>query len=266
MRKTILISFSLTCAAILTWDEAAAQEVVPDNVPHGSIAIGPGVVPEYDGADTMRVIPFVIADLRWGGVGLEIRGLRARADLVSDPRLSIGPVVGARLPRQDVSGALGRLPEIGTAIEAGGFVGYRFGGDRLGQGSVQLELSALQDVSRTHNGLLATGAVSYAAVRQADVLLSFDLQTTWANSDYAETYFGVDPASGLAAGLPVYRPGSGFRDVGAGLTADYSFNRRIGVIARAGATYLAGDIGDSPVAAAGSRWQPAAGIALSYRF
>jgi len=66
--------------------------------------------------------------------------------------------------------------------------------------------------------------------------------------------------------LSAYRPGAGFRDVGAGVTASYWFNRRLGVIARAGASYLIGDLADSPVTEEGSRWQPAAVLALAYRF
>lgn len=53
-----------------------------------------------------------------------------------------------------------------------------------------------------------------------------------------------------------YRPGSGLRDVGGGITAGYWFSERFGVTARAGATYLVGAIADSPIGeegAAGSR-------------
>lgn len=266
MRKIAIVSFLVTSAAILVGSEAFAQEGVPDGAPHGTIAIGPGVVPDYDGSGDLRLIPFVVADVRWGGIDVEFRGLRGRADLISDPRLSFGPVIGARLPRRDAEGGVGLLPEIDTAIEAGAYVGYRLGGSEYDEGSVQLELAAVHDVSGVHDGLLVTGTASYAAIRRADVFVSFDLQSTWANKDYARTYFGVDSAGTTASGLAAYRPGSGFRDVGAGLTAGYWFDRSIGVIGRVGATYLVGDIGDSPIAAQGSRWQPTAGVALSYRF
>jgi outer membrane scaffolding protein for murein synthesis (MipA/OmpV family) len=230
------------------------------------VAVGAGVVPEYDGAGDIRPFPFVFGNVSWGGVNLEIRGGGLRADLVSDPRLAIGPVIGMRLPRDDADGPVGLLPEIDTAIEAGGFIGYRFGGNAYGQGSVQVELSVVHDVSNTHNGLVATASASYAAIRAPDFFVSLDAQTSWANSDYTRTYFGIDEAGALTSGLAAYQPGSGFRDVGAGLTAGYWFSRRFGVIARAGASYLVGDIADSPVTEEGSRWQPAAGLTFSYRF
>lgn len=262
----MLLSIVLAGGAALSASTANAQAAPSDNGPHGVVAIGAGVAPEYDGAEDLRAIPFVFGDVHWGGVNLEFRGLRARADLASDPRLSIGPVIGARLPRDGADGPVGLLPEIDTAIEAGGFIGYRFGGDERGQGSLLMELSLLHDVSGTHDGLLATASASYAAIRRADFSLSLDAQTTWVNQDYARTYFGVTPAEAAASGLSAYSPGSGIKDVGVGVTAGYWFSERFGVTGRVGATYLVGDIGDSPVTDEGRRWQPTGGLAVAYRF
>ncbi|AHE52798.1 hypothetical protein NX02_05290 [Sphingomonas sanxanigenens DSM 19645 = NX02] len=247
-------------------DAARAQQAAPDDAAHGMVAIGAGVVPDYDGASDVRPVPFALADIRWRGVSFEIRGLRARVDLASDARLAIGPVIGPRMSRKDVDGPVGLLPEIDMAVEAGGYVGYRFGGDEFGQGSVQMEVSLLHDISGTYDGLVATANASYAAIRRPDMMLSLDVQTSWANRDYTRTYFGVTSADAAVSGLAAYRPGSGFRDVGAGLTAGYWFDRHFGVIGRAGATYLVGDAADSPITDDGSRWQPTAGLALSYRF
>lgn len=122
------------------------------------------------------------------------------------------------------------------------------------------------DVSNTHNGLIAAASTSYAALRNADFFLAVDAQTSWTSADYARTYFGIDSAGATASGLDVYTPGAGFRDVGGGLTAGYWFSQRFGVMARAGANYLIGDIADSPITDEGRRLQPMAALALSYRF
>lgn len=262
----IFLPMTMAFGMMLSCTSAYAQQAPSDGSPHGMVAIGVGVVPEFDGAEDVRVLPFAFGEVNIGRATVQLRGQGLRVDLAADPRFSIGPVIGARLPRNDVDGAVGLLPEIGTAIEAGGFVGYRLGGNQYGQGSVQLDLSLVHDVSDTHRGMLATASASYAAVRTPDFFVSLDAQTTWANADYTRTYFGIDDAAALASGLPAYRPGSGFKDVGAGLTAGYWFSRRFGVIARAGASYLVGDAADSPVTEEGRRWQPAGGIALSYRF
>jgi outer membrane protein len=256
------VGISMTCLPSIV----VAQGAPPSDAPHGQVALGAGVAPDYDGAKDVRLIPFVLADVRWQGISFEFRGLRGRADLASDPRLAIGPVIGARLDRSDADDPVGLLPEIDTAIEAGAFIGYRFGGDQLGQGSLQLDLTAVHDVSRTHNGLLVTASASYAAVRKPDTFVTVDVQTTWANADYSRTYFGISAADALRSGLTPYRPGAGMRDVGAGLSAGHYFDRHFGVIARVGATYLVGDLADSPVTDQGSRWQPLGGVTLSYRF
>lgn len=262
----LLVSTLLACGTALSATGVHAQEASADGPSRGIIAVGAGIVPEYDGASDMRVLPFVTGEIRLGIVNLELRGQRLRLDLNPGSRLSFGPAIGMRLPRDNADGPVALLPEIDTAIEAGAFVGYRIGGDRFGQGSVQMDLTVVHDVSDTHKGLIATAGASYAAIRNPIFSLSLDAQTSWANADYARTYFGVDEAGAAASGLPAYRPGAGFRDVGAGVTASYWFNQRLGVIARAGASYLIGDLADSPVTVEGSRWQPTGGLALAYRF
>ncbi|TCP33568.1 MipA/OmpV family protein [Sphingomonas sp. BK235] len=258
LRATIALALFLPCTA---W-----AQVPPDDTPHGQVAVGAGVAPRYDGSDERRVIPFLLGDVRYRGVTLELRGLRARVDLASDPRLSIGPVLGARLNRDDVDGPVGLLPTIGTAVEAGGYVGYRFGGDALGQGALSTELTVVHDVAGVHDGLSATASLGYAAVRTRDTFVALDVQASWADRDYTRTYFGIGPADAARSGLAAYRPGGGFRDIGAGLTAGHYLDRHWGVIGRLGATYLVGDAADSPVTEQGSRWQPLAGLTLSYRF
>ncbi len=252
---TLVVSVLMLPGAVLAQEDPA----------RGVVAIGPGVMPEYDGSDDLRLIPFVMTDVRWRGMTFEFRGLRGRADLAPDSRLELGPVVSGRLT-SDAEGAVGRLPEIDTAFEVGGYIGYRFSGDMSGQGSIETELTVVQDVSGAHDGLLATASVSYAAIRRSDLFVSLDLQSTWADADYTRTYFGIDEADALVSGLDAYRPDAGVRDVGFGVTAGYWFGPRLGVIGRVGANYLVGDVSDSPVVDLGERWQPTAGLTLAYRF
>lgn len=263
MRLPIFIALGCT---VLLPGIAAAQEAPSDDSIHGQISAGAGVAPSYEGSDKMRAIPFLLGDVQYRGITLQLRGLRAQVDLASDPRFSIGPVIGARLNRHNADGPIGPLSRIGTAIEAGGFVGYRFGGDALGQGSIQTEVSLVHDVSGTYDGLVATGSVGYTVLRKPDRFLAVNVQTTWADADYTRTYFGITPADATQSGFAAYRPGAGFKDVGAGLTAGYSLSRHWGLTGRVGASYLVGDAADSPITQSGSRWQPLAGLTLSYRF
>lgn len=248
---------------------ALAQEDVADGGIHGFFALGPGAVPAFDGAKTYQLIPLMIANAEWRGVGLEIRGLGARVDLLADSPVQVGPVFnfrGNRDSAEDGSGRVKLLNDVDSSIEVGGYVGYRFGGDRTGQGEVALDLTVTKDVGGGHEGLIGTAQVSYAAYRSQRFFLNVDAQASFADKKYMRAFFGVTPQESAVSGLAAWRPDSGIRDAGAGLTAGYQFNERWGLIARAGATHYLGDAADSPVAEEGSKIQAVGGLALSFRF
>ncbi|AMK20294.1 MULTISPECIES: MipA/OmpV family protein [Sphingobium] len=262
---------------------AAAQEALGDtaesgrkmedgregNGPTGFIALGPGATPAYDGAKSYQLIPFGIADLRWKGMEFELRGLRARLDLLGDSPVQFGPAINLRFKRNSSSDGDGRvklLDDVGQAVELGGFVGYRFGGDEKGQGEVAVDLTVLKDVNDGHDGLVATAQLSYAAYRGGRVFVNVDAQANYGDGKYMRSYFGVTAEESLRSGLAAYRPGGGLRDVGAGATLGYRLSRRWGLIARAGANRYLGDAGDSPIVEEGSKVQAIAGLALSFSF
>lgn len=237
--------------------------------PHGFFALGPGAVPAFDGANKYQLIPLMISNVDWKGVSLEVRGLGARLDLAGKSRLQIGPVFnfrGSRNSDKDGSGRVKLLNDVDSSMEVGGFVGYRFGGNQYGQGEIAADVTLTKDVGGGHEGLIGTAQISYAAVRTQKFFLNLDTQTSWVDKKYARAFFGVTPTEAARSGLAAYRPGSGMRDVGAGMTLGYQFNERWGVIARAGANYYVGDIKDSPVVDEGKKLQAVGGLALSYRF
>ncbi|WP_271201682.1 MipA/OmpV family protein [Methylopila turkensis] len=231
------------------------------------VAAGAGFAPEYEGADSYEVVPFAIANVKWRGVELQLRGPQARIDVLADSPWDVGPIVGYRGKRDDdVSGPVRRLDEVDAAIEAGGFIGYRFGGRADGQGEIGVEASFLQDVSNAHDGFTITAGVSYAALRWGPLYANVDAETTYASEDFSRAYFGVTRSGSAASGLRAYRPDAGFKDVSAGLTVGYQFNERWGALARAGVTRYVGDAADSPVVKDGAETAGLFGLALSYRY
>jgi outer membrane scaffolding protein for murein synthesis (MipA/OmpV family) len=240
-----------------------------DGGAHGFFAIGPGLVPAFDGAKKYQVVPLVIANVDWKGLGLEVRGLGARLDVLGSSRIQFGPMVnfrGSRDSAKDGSGRVKLLDDVDSALEVGGFVGYRFGGNQYGQGEIAFDLSLAKDVTDGHDGLVGTAQASYAAYRSQKFFLNVDAQTTFVDKNYMRSIFGVTPAEAARSGLAAYRPDGGIRDAGAGITAGYQFDQRWGVIARAGATHYLGDAKDSPIVDEGSRIQAVGGVALSFRF
>lgn len=236
---------------------------------HGFLAVGPGAVPKYDGANKYELIPFAVMDLRWKNVEFELRGLGARANLLADSAWQVGPAVNLRLKRdssKDGHGPVRALDDIDTAVEVGGFVGYRFGGDQTGLGAVTIDLTVLKDVKDGHEGMTATTRASYGAYRSRKLFVNVDTQASYGDAKYMRAYFGVTPQEAVRSGLPAYRPKGGVSDVGAAVTLGYQFSERWGVLARLGADYYLGDAADSPIVRDGSKLQGIGGLALSYRF
>jgi outer membrane scaffolding protein for murein synthesis (MipA/OmpV family) len=245
-------------------DEDGPQEGV-----HGFFAIGPGAVPAFDGAKKYQLIPLMIANVGWKDVNLEVRGLGARLDVLGDSRVQIGPIFnfrGNRDSAKDGSGRVKLLNDVDSSIEVGGYVGYRLGGNQYGQGEVAFDLSLAKDVGDGHDGLIGSAQVSYAPLRSQKFFLNLDAQTTFVDKKYMRAFFGVTPAEAARSGLAAYRPGSGVRDAGAGVTAGYQFSEKWGLIARAGANYYLGDAKDSPIVDEGSKLQAVGGLALFFRF
>jgi MipA family protein len=260
----------------------AAQQTLGDTIPRatdapvstghdgatGFIGLGAALTPRYEGADRYQASPFLIATVDWKGIELQLRGLRARVDLFGESPFMLGPAIGTRgnRNRADTRGPLDGLDAIDRPVEVGGFVGYRFGGNERGQGEIGVDLTVLKDVADAHDGVVATGQISYALLRAGRVFADIDGQVSWADDHFMRTYFGITPDEAARTGLPAARPGSGVRDVGAGLTAGYQFSARWGVLGRIGASRYVGDARDSPIVEDGSRTQVIGGVGLTFRF
>ena len=80
---------------------AAAQQ--EEGGVSGFFAIGPGATPKYDGAKGYDIIPFAVMDLNWKNIEFELRGLRARADVLGDSRWQAGPVANLRFKRDSMA-------------------------------------------------------------------------------------------------------------------------------------------------------------------
>src|SRR3546814_15233015 len=68
--------------------------------------------------------------------------------------------------------------------------------------------------------------------------------TSWANGKHMNRYFGIDAGEALASGLPLYRAGSGFKDVSGLVTASYRLDAHWSLGANGGVTRLLGDAPD----------------------
>jgi MipA family protein len=246
----------------------------------GFITAGPGVAPEFAGSGTLRVIPFIAADIKYKKVTLEARGLGARLDVLSglgSGAIYGGPLVNFKTSRDNKSGKVGDpvrfLNKIDFETQGGAFIGVKLGGDENGRGQIRIETA----LAGGANGFEATGVVSYALVRTEKVFFDINSSVAYANKESNETYFGVTAAEALRSGLAAYTPGAGIRDIGSGVTLGYQFNKRWSLVANANYNYLVGDAAKSPIVkgrlagpvanrAEGSRSQFVGGIGIGWSF
>lgn len=262
-----LASAAPAAAADVAGGEPAVGGAANDRVFSAFIALGVAIVPEYAGSSRYKAAPLGVANVTWRGVELQVRGPEARLDVLGDSPWEVGPVLKYRGDRDDdVKGPVRRLEKLDAALDAGGFIGYRFGGDARGQGEIGLRLTALHGVAGENDGFSAKAGVSYAALRWGPLRADLDADLSYGSASFNRTYFGVTAAGAARSGLRRYRPDAGLTDVGAGLTLAYQFDERWGVIGRASVTRYVGEAADSSIVKKGSATAGALGIGVSYRY
>lgn len=224
--------------------------------------LGAGYAPDYEGSNEYEAVPLMQARVNWGrGYFLSLLGNTLRANLVPSRNWHLGPVVRYRAERDDVEDdEVDLLEEVDAAVELGIFAGYS--GEHW-----LLQLTGLTDAADAHNGSLVELGLGYKIPFQTLGSLTMFAATSYADSDYMDSYFGIDTADSDASGLSVYDADSGFKDASAGLAWQYNFNRNWGMLALAKYTRLLDDAEDSPVVDdEGDADQVLAGIIFNYRF
>lgn len=244
-------------------DRAAAQ---PQEEEDWQLIIGAGVIvmPDYEGSDDLRVLPFPVLALDYKNI-VSIRGPQVQVSigdvkLAGDVRLRFGPSARYRQGRDedDNSDLLG-LGDVDGSIEVGGFA--RVAGDRW-----WLQLSGGKGVAGGHDGVVAE---IEAGVR-FDLSQSLSAQVrgtaSWADRTYMRSNFGIDAAQASASGLSRFSPDAGLKDVGAGIGLNYRLGSRWSIGGDAGYRRLLGNAADSPIVSRrGSADQLQGLLYLSYR-
>jgi outer membrane protein len=259
LTKSPGLAAAAALAALLAAAPAQAQS--RDRI----VTVGPGasVAPRYPGADSYRINPAPIFDLRREGdpLGFEAPDEGAGIGLLGrDSRIDIGPAIAFQGKRRerDVGAAVGNVP---FTVEAGAFVEAW-----LGQ-SLRVRAEGRRGVGG-HDGWLGDLGADLVA-ESATSVFSIGPRLRWADNRYHDAYFGVTPAVAAGTGLAAFDPGGGIYAVGGTASARHQFgsNDRWGIHAYARYDRLVGDAADSPIVTRfGSRDQFGAGLGLSYTF
>lgn len=239
-----------------------------NNSSYGLLVLGAAIAPHHMGTDKYKTVPMVVGSYRSGNKRYTSRGLGVDINLNAEQRFSYGPILHWR-PKVRHSHSKGRakqLSNIKGTPELGGFVGYQLRGDDHSQGRINLQLAGLHDVSDTHKGFLLTARADYAVLRSQPLSIDARLESSWASSDFQQTYFGVRSSQAQRSGLKAYNPGSGLRDVTAGLTLSHQISSSFGVMTQASLTRLVGPTADSPIVGEASKTSTLMGVAATWNF
>lgn len=253
------LRFALALFAVAGALPAAGQEA--DAPRRTRVGLGPQLVPQYPGADSFGLRPFVDVSRTRGDTpfAFEAPDESAGFPVLRSERFQFGPAIGfeGRRRSRDVGG---RLPGVGRTVELGGFVQYALGD------ALRVRAEARQGIGG-HKGLIGVVGADYIA-RDADRwLVSIGPRVTLSSARYNRAYFGIAAADALPSGLPAFRADGGVQAVGATVGALRQLTAHWGVSGYAKYDRLVGDPGRSPVVRAfGSRSQPSAGLALTYTF
>lgn len=232
---------------------------------HGSIGIGAVVMPEYEGSKDHKTRAMPNINLFYGD-SLFLTRMSAGANLLrfkteQGVAITAGPLLALRRGRdQDNNEALNGLGDIDAGLDAGGFVRFRKQG-------WQASIDVRQNVTNSDEGATVKLSAGHGMPLGQKFKLRANLEATWASADYMKTFFGINALQSAHSGLAQYEAGSGFKDAGASVMADYAITRDWAGYATIRYKRLLGDAADSPIVAGlGSRDQVSAGAGIKYRF
>ncbi len=240
--------------------------------PRITLGLGPGVRPEYEGADEYRPIPIVVARARFGAryfVGTDGEGLQA--DVVGLRAIEAGPSLSFKLARNNSisDDVIARLPSVDQAIEVGGFLTFNLPfiispGKR---DALSLTVSGHQDVTNAHGGHSINVTLRYRGLVTRNVALQMGPFATYASRNFMQAYYGVTAEGAARSGLPEFSAHGGWKDVGFKANAQFMLTDNWNFIQTVSVRRHIGDALESPVIdQRGSKVTGFAGIALAYSF
>lgn len=260
----------LACSLLLTAVPVFADthQTSANQSSYGLLVLGAGIAPHHMGTDKYKTVPILVGSYRNGNKRYTTRGLGVDINLNAEQRLSYGPILHwrSKVQHSHSKGRAKHLSNIKGTPELGGFIGYQLRGDDRSQGRINLQLAGLHDVSDTHKGFLLTARADYAVLRTQPLSIDARLETSWASSDFQQTYFGVRSSQARRSGLKTYHPGSGLRDVTAGLTLSHQITPSFGLMTQASLTRLVGPTADSPIVGEASKTSTLMGVAATWNF
>lgn len=279
--RRALLSIPLLLATPAFAQEAAPPPIDPAKLDGDSltIAVAGGLTPSYEGSNNYVLAAIPLVRGRVSRINFTLRGNRFSADLVPTSGgpgwdVQLGPVASVNFNRSAaiVDARVRKLPHSKTAIELGGYAGLAKQGvvtsdyDRLG-----VSVTTVHDINGAHGSYVVTPSLDYTTPLSTKSVVGLSVSADYMGEGYANEYFSIDAAGGIASGLPVFTAHKGWKDwtlsaIGAvSLTGDLTG----GLAMMGGLSYrrLLEDAARSPVtsiAGSPSQWTGMMGLAYTF--
>lgn len=280
MRRFACFALATLCVASPSLAQRAPMPSPESLQNHDIMTIGVGgaILPDYEGSDDYRIIPAASIRGRISGVAITTNGTYLYVDPIRKSgkvSLDAGPIAGLRLDsiHHADDPVVKLLPERHTAIEVGAFAGASFRGLTNPYDTLAVHVDVLHDIGNAHKSTLISPNVTFSTPVSRKTYVSAYAALDFAQSGYAQYYFGVTPANSLLTGgaLPVYTPGGGLKDWKTSLLVNQSITgdllHGISVFAMGQYSHLNGDFSRSPLVAmrgSAGQWLGAAGFAYTW--
>lgn len=216
------------------------------------------ITPKYEGSDDHKIRAFPLIDIEYKerfflnpvkGLGVWFwRGSQAKAGA------SVSYTNGRD---EDDSSYLEGLGDVDGGVTANLYLDWE---PRPWSASLHYR----RQMSGDDTGTLVDLRAGYGFRLVGPVFIKPSVRIKYADSDYNQSYFSVNPRQSANSGLPEYDADSGLNGVGAGVLALMFLNKHWSLQALCNYERLVGDAGDSPIVQ--DKNQIRAGVGFAYQF
>ncbi len=232
-----------------------------------TLGLGAVAFPDYQGSQDYTAAPLWnvrAQNLYHPDTYAQLIGPIFTSNLIPDSHFRLGPMAQYIRKRGSVDNdKVDDLSNVDPAFMLGAILGYDFTfGDAR---RLSLDFLGRQDVAND-NGFLGTLQATYRMPLGESWRTALGVESTWASSDYMDSYFAISGGDARRSGLDEYDTDSGFKDVGANASLTYLITPHWDVTGIAAYRRLVGDAEDSPVTEEGSANQWYGGLLFNYHF
>lgn len=243
-----------------------------------TIALGPALVPDYEGSNDYRIIPAAAVQGKYHGISFYTQGAYLYVDVLPNNGkldLDFGPIAGIRFNgRRNIKDEVVELlPRRNRALEVGAFGGISFHGLTNPYDSLALHLDVTYDIGNAHKSTILTPNATFSTPLSRRTYASLTVGAEFVSKKFADYYYTITPADSLATGgvLPAFDANGGMKNWKAGLMVNQSLTGDLlGGLSIFGYTEysrLAGDFKRSPIVSlrgSPNQWTLATGLAYTW--